>query len=74
MREDHERNGLPPPDEDAVRSQFLGEGVPTPDLLTVKDFLRFYVAAPRDARREGSKDVASFDRGVYGSARRLGSN
>ncbi|EXJ96194.1 hypothetical protein A1O1_01320 [Capronia coronata CBS 617.96] len=47
MREDHEREGLPPPDEDAARSRYLGEGVPTPDLLTVKDFLRFYVATSK---------------------------
>ena len=47
MREDYERKGLPSPDEDTVRGQHLGEGVPAPDLLTVKDFLRFYVATSK---------------------------
>jgi len=44
MRDDFERKGLPPPDEDSARSQYLGKGVPAPDLVTVKDFLRFYAA------------------------------
>jgi hypothetical protein len=44
MREDYERKGLPPPDEDAARSQYLDKGVPAPDLVTVEDFLRFYIA------------------------------
>ncbi|KIW99637.1 uncharacterized protein Z518_11050 [Rhinocladiella mackenziei CBS 650.93] len=47
MREDYERKGLPPPDEDAARSQYLGKKVPAPDLVTVKDFLRFYIATSR---------------------------
>ena len=38
------RKGLPPPDEDVTRSHYLGVGVPAPDLVTVKDFLRFYIA------------------------------
>ena len=44
MREDYTRKGLPPPAEDTARSQYLDKGVPAPDLVTVKDFLRFYVA------------------------------
>jgi hypothetical protein len=43
-REDHARRGLPLPDEDGIRSQYLGKGVTAPDLVTVKDFLRFYIA------------------------------
>lgn len=44
MREDYARKGLPPPDEDTARSQYLDKEVPAPDLVTVKDFLRFYIA------------------------------
>ena len=44
MQEDYERQGLPPPDEDTARREFLNKGVPAPDLVTVKDFIRFYVA------------------------------
>ena len=47
MREDYERKGLPSPDEDTVRGQHLVEGVPAPDLLTVKDFLRFYAVTSK---------------------------
>ena len=43
MREDYARKGLPPPDEDTARSQYLDKGVPTLDLVIVKDFLRFYI-------------------------------
>ena len=44
IREDYARKGLSSPDEDIARSQYLGKGVPALDLVTVKDFLRFYVA------------------------------
>ncbi|KIW11740.1 hypothetical protein PV08_09012 [Exophiala spinifera] len=44
LREDYDRQGLAPPDEATVRACCLAEGVPAPDLVTVKDFLRFYIA------------------------------
>lgn len=44
MREDYDRQGLAPPNEDIARMCCLAEGVPAPDLITVKDFLRFYIA------------------------------
>lgn len=43
MREDYARNGLSP-DEETASSQYLRPGVAAPDLATVKDFLRFYIA------------------------------
>lgn len=46
MKEDYERKELPP-EGDAARAQYLGKGVPTPDLVTVKDFLRFYIATSK---------------------------
>ena len=42
MKEDALQKGLPAPDETAVRELVLVE---TPDLATVKDFLRFKAAA-----------------------------
>jgi hypothetical protein len=39
--------GLFAPDEATAKDRCLGEGVDAPALPTVKDFLRFYVAASR---------------------------
>ncbi|KAL2440885.1 hypothetical protein ABEF95_008226 [Exophiala dermatitidis] len=47
MQRDYIQRGLPPPDEATARERCLGEGVDAPDLATVKDFLRFYVATSR---------------------------
>ena len=44
---DYARRGLPPPDEVAIRERCLREKIEAPDLATVKDFLRFYVATSR---------------------------
>ena len=44
---DHARRGLPLPNEADVRAQCLRRGVGAPDLATVKDFFRFYVATSR---------------------------
>jgi hypothetical protein len=39
--------GLPIPDEASSRQHCLYTGVDAPDLATVKDFLRFYIATSR---------------------------
>lgn len=44
MRKEAVQKGLPPPDEETVRREHLHAGSPAPDLATVKDFLRFYIA------------------------------
>lgn len=41
---DHVNRGLPPPKEADVRAKYLGQGIEIPDLATVKDFFRFYIA------------------------------
>lgn len=54
MREEDARKGLPPPDEEAARRQRLRRSVAAPDLATLKDFIRFYIATSRpclDAER-----------------------
>jgi hypothetical protein len=47
MRKECARKGLPPPDEETARRQHLRPGVAAPDLATVKDFIRFYIATSR---------------------------
>lgn len=42
MKEDALEEGLPIPKEAAVRERVLGKNVEAPDLVTVKDFLRFH--------------------------------
>ncbi|KIW85220.1 hypothetical protein Z517_00610 [Fonsecaea pedrosoi CBS 271.37] len=44
MRKGHQRQGLPPPDEDGARQQYLAGGVAALDLTAVKDFIRFYIS------------------------------
>ena len=44
MRKEAAREGRPPPDEEAVRCEHLHAGAAAPNLVTVKDFLRFYIA------------------------------
>ena len=44
MRKEYAQKGLPPPDEETTRCQYLGQNVAAPDLTTVKDFIRFYIA------------------------------
>jgi len=44
VKEDALKKGLPVPDEAAVREPVLPKNVETPDLTTVKDFLRFQAA------------------------------
>ncbi|EXJ72789.1 uncharacterized protein A1O5_03936 [Cladophialophora psammophila CBS 110553] len=43
-RRDAATRGAPAPTEAEIRQKYLGEGVEAPDLLTVKDFARFYIA------------------------------
>jgi hypothetical protein len=45
MKEDALQKGLPAPDEAVVRELVLAKNVEAPDLVTVKDFLRFKAAA-----------------------------
>jgi len=47
MQRDCASRGLSAPDEATAKDRCLGEGVDAPALPTVKDFLRFYVAASR---------------------------
>jgi hypothetical protein len=47
MRKDAVQRGLPAPDEETAREQCLWPGIEAPDLATVKDFLRFYIATSR---------------------------
>ena len=44
MRKEAVRKGLTAPDEEAVRREHLRTGAAAPDLATIKDFLRFYIA------------------------------
>jgi hypothetical protein len=47
MREEYDRKGLPRPEEEPVREQYLRRGIAAPDLTAVKDILRFYIATSR---------------------------
>ena len=47
MEEDAAAQRLPLPDEESARGHWLGSGAEAPDLGTVKDFLRFYIATSR---------------------------
>lgn len=47
MQKDTLQPGLPIPDEASARQHCLCTGVDAPDLATVKDFLRFYIATSR---------------------------
>src|SRR5437660_10029720 len=44
--------GLPIPDEAAIRERVLRKNVATPDLITVKDFVRFHAAASKGKIKE----------------------
>jgi hypothetical protein len=44
MQEDAVQGGLPAPSEEAAREQCLRPGIEAPNLATVKDFIRFYIA------------------------------
>ena len=41
---DHVQRGLPVPSEEEVYAQYLRPGVQAPNLATIKDFFRFYIA------------------------------
>jgi hypothetical protein len=43
----HANKESPIPDEESARKYCLGTEVEAPDLVTVKDFLRFYIATSR---------------------------
>jgi hypothetical protein len=47
MKRDAGERRLPLPDEEEARQRWLGPGVAAPDLETVKDFIRFYIATSR---------------------------
>ena len=47
MQQDAIQRGLPTPSEEAIREQYLRPGVKAPSLVTVKDFMRFYIATSR---------------------------
>jgi hypothetical protein len=47
MLQEADQQGLPVPDEEAARERCLQPGIAAPDLATVKDFLRFYIATSR---------------------------
>lgn len=47
LQRDFIAKGLQPPDEAPAVKHYLGNGVEAPDLATVKDFFRFYVATSR---------------------------
>jgi hypothetical protein len=51
-KEDTFQKGLPIPDEAAIRERVLRKNVETPNLTTVKDFLRFHAAASKDKIKE----------------------
>ena len=44
MRRDSVERHLPLPSEEMARDRCLRPGIEAPDLATVKDFLRFYIA------------------------------
>lgn len=44
IERDRVQSGLPVPSEEEVRAQCLGAEVEAPDLATMKDFFRFYIA------------------------------
>jgi hypothetical protein len=47
MKEEAVTKGLPSPNEDEAREDCLRKGIFTPDLVTMKDYLRFYIAASK---------------------------
>jgi hypothetical protein len=47
MRRDAAKHRQPLPTEDGARGHCLRQGVAAPDLVTVKDFFRFYIATSR---------------------------
>jgi hypothetical protein len=47
MRRNAAKRCLPLPDEEIVRLHWLRPGVAAPDLETVKEFIRFYIATSR---------------------------
>ena len=44
MQEDALQRDLPAPDEAYARHHYLHQGVEAPDLATIKDFFRFFIA------------------------------
>jgi hypothetical protein len=52
MKGDALREGLPIPNEAAVRDRVLRKHVEAPDLVTMKDFLRFHTATSKGKIRK----------------------
>lgn len=44
MRQDPAERGISPPSEETVRKSDLSRGVEAPDVVTIKDFVRSYIA------------------------------
>ena len=44
----HSEKGLSVPDKAVIRDRFLKKHVETPDLTTVKDFLRYHTATSKE--------------------------
>jgi hypothetical protein len=58
MQKDLLQPGLPNPDEASARQHCLYKRVAIPDLATVKDFLRFYIATSRGKIDENERPTA----------------
>jgi hypothetical protein len=43
IRKEYAQKGLSPPNEETAGCQCLGQDVPAPDLITVKDSIRFCI-------------------------------
>jgi len=73
MRRDYIQRGLPPPDKATARERCLGEGVDAPDLATVKDFLRFYVATSKGkiVKRPTADSVSTFAEWFFAASTRV---
>ena len=52
MKKNALQRGLPVPNETAVRERVLQKHVEAPDLITVKDFLRFHAAISKGKIKE----------------------
>ena len=59
MSKEYAPKGLSPPNEETAHRQYLGQNVTTPDLATVIDFIRFYIATSKpDLENEANRSTA----------------
>lgn len=47
MRDENQRSGLPPPTAFEVENRYLRRGMPAPDLVDIKDLLRFWAKSSK---------------------------